>query len=228
MMTPTPHDALFRALVADPGRAQALLRDHLPVGIAKRLADKPPKIVEGTFVDETLRGSQSDLLMEVETKSGNPAFVHVLVEHKSAPDPGVALQLAGYMIRIWKRHARGRASRLRALLPIIPMVFHSGTDRWHVPAGLAEMIDGDDPELVVLPGERYILRQLAEMPPEALSRNPQLQAGLVTLTKRAITFLRLVMEEPGPHVALQTESGSHGHTLSGVALHFGTGNLRGR
>ena len=205
-VTPTPHDALFRAFVADPGRAQALLRDHLPNEIAGRLADRPPKILDGSFVDEALRGSQSDLLMEVETAAGQPAFVYALVEAKSTPDPGVVLQLAGYMIRIWQRHAQDKAERLRSLPPILPLVLYSGQSRWTVPDGLAGMIAGDDPELVFLPGERFIFRWLTEMAPEALSSDTLLRAGFVTLTQRALEFLRLVVEALANSPALQKQT----------------------
>ncbi len=58
-----PHDTLFRALLSNPGRARDFLRDHLPNTIAGQLADAPPGIVEGSFVDEALAGSQSDLLL---------------------------------------------------------------------------------------------------------------------------------------------------------------------
>ena len=101
----TPHDSLFRALVSDPERAAALVRDHLPGRIAGLLADSMPVPVDGSFVDEALRGSQSDMLFEVELASGDPAFVYVLAEHKSHADPGTPLQLARYMLRIWERHA---------------------------------------------------------------------------------------------------------------------------
>jgi len=192
-MTPTPHDALFRALTADPVRARALLRDHMPNDIAGRLADTPPRIIEGTFVDEALRGSQSDLLMEVETETGNLAFLYVLVEHKSTPDPGVVLQVASYMIRIWQRHAQGRAERFRALPPIIPLVGYSGSAPWTVPTELSEMMATDDPALRFM-DLRVVLRQWARMSPEALSRDPELRAGLVTLTGQALEEPDLVAE----------------------------------
>ncbi len=72
----TPHDGLFRALVSDPGRAAALIRDHLPKRIVGLLADTPPVPLDGSFVDETLRGSQSDMLFKVKLASGDPAFVY--------------------------------------------------------------------------------------------------------------------------------------------------------
>ena len=51
-----------------------------------------------SFVDETLRGSQSDMLFKVELATGGPALVYVLAEHKSCADPGTPLQLAAYMV----------------------------------------------------------------------------------------------------------------------------------
>jgi len=203
--SPTPHDALFRAVLSDPARAHTFLRDHLPNGIAGQLADRPPRILDGSFVDEALLGSQSDLLMEVETAAGRPAFIYALLEHKSYPDPGTVLQLAGYMIRIWLRHAQGRAERLRNLPPIIPMVLYSGKSRWTVPDGLAETIAGDDPALVFLPGERFIFRWLTEMAPEELSSDAVVRAGFVTLTRRALTFLRRIVGALAENPVLQRQ-----------------------
>ena len=98
----TPHDELFRALVSDPGRAAALIRDHLPDRVVGLLTDAMPVPLDGSFVDEALRGSQSDMLFKVELASGGPAFVYVLAEHKSHADPGTPLQLAGCKMRYQK------------------------------------------------------------------------------------------------------------------------------
>ena len=159
--TPTPHDDLFRALLSDRERAGAFLRDHLPNEIAGHLQSDPPEIVEGSFIDEALRSTQSDVLLEVKTKSDDPAFVYVLAEHKSTPDIALPLQLAGYMVEIWKRYAGGRAGKLRALPPIIPIVCYHGAANWTVPDGIGAMIAGQGSDaLSVLPGESYILRNL--------------------------------------------------------------------
>lgn len=191
---PTPHDALFRALLSDPERARDFLRDHLPNDIAGQLADTLPEIIEGSFVDEALAGSQSDLLLKVRLATGRDAFVHVLAEHKSTPDPGLPLQLASYMVRIWKRHAWTSSAGIRALPPIIPLVVYHGADRWSVPDGLAGMIATDDAELTFLPGERYILRNLRELEIHALSRNAGLRAGFITMRQEALTHLAEIAE----------------------------------
>ena len=118
----------------------------------------------------------------------------MLVEHKSYPDPGTPLQLANYMLEIWKRHAQGRVDRLRALPPIIPVVFYHGAARWSVAEGLEAMIATDDPELLFLPGQRFILRVLSALPTEELSRDAALRAGLIALTRRAIEFVTRIVE----------------------------------
>ena len=180
---PNPHDKFFRALLSDPGFAHDFLRDHLPNSLTGQLTADPPEFVEGSFVDEALAGSQSDLLMKVRLASGDGAFLYVLGEHKSHPDPGLPLQLASYMVRIWKRHAGTSPKMLRSLPPIIPIVVYHGEADWTVPGTLREMIAADDPELAILPGSGYVLRNLRTMDLDALSRNPGLRAGFITMRK---------------------------------------------
>ncbi len=186
---PTPHDTLVRALLSDRERARDFLRDHLPDSVAGLMADTLPEVVEGSFVDEALAGSQSDLLMKVGLASGGSAFIYVLAEHRSAPDPGLPLQLASYMVRIWKRYAGTSAARLRALPPIVPVVVHHGKAGWTVPGSLRDMIAADDPGLAFLPGSGYILRNLRAMDIDALSRNAGLRAGFIALRREALDHL---------------------------------------
>ena len=193
--TSTPHDDLFRALLSDRQRAGAFLRDHLPNEIAGQLHSDPPEILDGSFIDEALRSTQSDVLLEVKTKSNDPAFVYVLAEHKSTPDIGLPLQLAGYMVEIWKRYAGGRAGKLRALPPIIPIVCYHGTANWTVPDGIASMIAGQGSEaLSFLPGERYILRNLSALDVDTLSLDPALKAGFIAMRREALKHLKALAE----------------------------------
>ncbi|MBF0424064.1 MAG: Rpn family recombination-promoting nuclease/putative transposase, partial [Magnetococcales bacterium] len=57
-----PHDRLFKALMSHPETAGALLSEYLPEEISALLAPLPPQFVEGSFVDEELRGYLSDRL----------------------------------------------------------------------------------------------------------------------------------------------------------------------
>ena len=72
----TPHDALFRALVANPARAGALLEEYLPQEVADLLdPDTQPEAVEGSFVDADAARTQCDALFtQVGTFPLAPSF----------------------------------------------------------------------------------------------------------------------------------------------------------
>ena len=56
------------------------------------------------------------------------------------------------------------------------------------------MIATDDPDLIFLPGERYILRELSALPVGELSSDAALRSGLIALTRRAMEFLEMMAE----------------------------------
>lgn len=60
-----PHDRLFRAVFSDAREAASLLQVALPDTVRNSFDWRTLTLVEGTFIDEDLRESQSDLLYEV-------------------------------------------------------------------------------------------------------------------------------------------------------------------
>jgi predicted transposase YdaD len=176
-----PHDKLFKVLTDDPRVAGALIRERLPADIAALLADQPPQPVEGGFIDEELQGSQSDRLFKVRTVGGEEAFLYVLVEHKSAPDPGLPLQLLGYMLRIWRRHAGRDPAKLRALPAIIPLVLYHGARTWNVPTAFRDLIAADEAVRRRHLDFSYVLTDLGRIDDDRLSQTATLRAGLLAL-----------------------------------------------
>ncbi len=176
-----PHDALFRALLEDPRRAAILLREQLPAPLAARLGPDAPRLLDGTYIDEHLRDTQSDRLYQVSLTGGQAALLYVLLEHKSAPDPGTPLQLLGYMVRIWIRYAAGRAARLRRLPPILPLVLYHGRQPWTVPTSILECIDTDPEVREWLRDLRYHVRDLGPIPYPERSADPAVRAALGAL-----------------------------------------------
>jgi hypothetical protein len=175
------HDALFRALLDDPRRAAILLREQLPAVLAARLTADAPRLLDGTYIDEHLRDTQSDRLYQVTLTGGKPALLYVLLEHKSAPDPGTPLQLLGYLARIWTRYAEGRAARLRRLPPILPLVLYHGRQPWNIPTSILECLDTDDEVRDWLRDLRYQVRDLGPMPYPKRSSDPAVRAALGAL-----------------------------------------------
>ena len=164
-MPTKPHDALFKKLLESEERAGAVLREYLPAEIVTRLAPDPPRLMEGTFVSEALRHSQADRLFEVKLTEGTPVLVYALLEHKSTPDKKTPLQLAGYMMDIWKRYTDEHPDQWDCLPVIIPMVFYHGASDWNVPLSLFDMMDDDTASGLTNRAMRYILCDIGKMAP---------------------------------------------------------------
>ena len=83
----------------------------------------------GSFVDEALRRSETDVLFEARHETGPPVYVYVLVEHQSTVDFWLRLRLLRYQVRIWERE-RAQRPRTRTVSPIVSVVLHHGPRPW--------------------------------------------------------------------------------------------------
>lgn len=135
-----PHDKLFRAVFGHAPEAAGLLRAHLPETLARDLQWSSLTLQDATFVDDELRGSESDLLFSVERTGGDqpPVWLYVLLEHQSKPSRWMPFRLLKYCCRIWDR-SRRTFPQERYLRPIIPVVFYQGRRRWRHAAQFAEL-----------------------------------------------------------------------------------------
>ena len=125
-----PHDRLFRAIFSDAGEAASLLQAALPDTIRGSFDWTTLTLVKGTFIDNDLRESQSDLLYQVRhTETGQPVSMYILFEHQSSPDPWLRLRLFRYCCRIWEADRRDDPERSE-LRPIVPVVFYQGARGW--------------------------------------------------------------------------------------------------
>ncbi len=179
----TPHDALFRLLVSDPGRVAVLLADYLPPEVAERLdLGRPPEHVEGTAVDGEGRSTQADAIFRVRTKDGGTARIYVLLEHKARSDLLAPLQLMRYILRLWTMEAESGGLPPGRLPLVIPMVFFNGPREWTAPLSIQEMIDAPEGlgHLARAFGS-YTLHDLPRIAPENLSRSPEVGGALLAM-----------------------------------------------
>ena len=134
-----PHDRLFRAVFSDAGEAASLLQAALPATVRGSFDWRTLNLVEGTFIDEALRESQSDLLYEVQhTGTGQPVSMYMLFEHQSSPDPWIRLRLLRYCCRIWEDDRRSNPDR-HELRPVVPVVFYQGERGWNYSTEFADL-----------------------------------------------------------------------------------------
>ena len=125
-----PHDKFYKAIFSRPEVAKDFVFRYLPPEITNLLDPDSITLTKDSFIDHALAEQFSDLLYMVNFKSGESAYLYLLFEHKSYPDPLVAFQLLRYMVRIWEKDIDNYPKQ--PLLIIIPMVFYHGKDEWNI------------------------------------------------------------------------------------------------
>jgi hypothetical protein len=170
-----PHDALFKRTFSEPEHAAAELRAVLPVELVSRIDFSTLTLCPGSYIDETLAGSQSDLLFSARL-SGKPALLYVLFEHQSSPDKLLPLRLLRYVVRILQRHVDEAKNAGDALpLPVVvPVVLHHGAAGWSVATRLEDLFDRQTVEEAGLaefiPRLSFVLDDLSHLTDDALER----------------------------------------------------------
>jgi hypothetical protein len=163
-VTPTPHDALVRAIFGQPQYAAEELRDVLPRGLLGELVLETLAPVEGSFIDEGLRESSADLLFTVGLRSGGAALVYVLFEHQSTLDERMPLRLLRYQTRIWERHAAEHPDEPK-LPPIVPLLLHHGPKPWPWQPSYSSVLAVDERQRAAFGGKllefEFVLDDLA-------------------------------------------------------------------
>ncbi len=176
--TLNPHDQFFKETLAQPGAATDFLRYYLPESFVRLIRPESAERIEDSFVDEELKEHFSDMLLRVRLKTRGEAFIYVLLEHKSSPDPWVALQLLRYLVRIWEKAQRDGEKKL----PIVfPVVFYHGRTKWRVSKEFSALFDfkGELKELRgYVPEFVYHLCDLAEFEDEELKGEFTFQAAM--------------------------------------------------
>ena len=132
-----PHDRFFKDALSRPAARRDFLQYYLPPAIAELLDVSSAELVKDSFVDGELQEHFSDLLCEVSLRAGGGAYVVVLFEHKSYPEPLIAFQVLRYMVRVWDYALRRRAR----LWPIFPVVVYHGQATWRVPLNLQSALE---------------------------------------------------------------------------------------
>ena len=134
-----PNDHFFKSIFASPANAAAFLQHHLPADITRLIPCQSVSIENSSLLDPALSNLHSDLLLRVPFSPSNDAFLIVLLEHQSAPDPRLPLRILRYILRVLERFSRD-ANSPRDLPPIIPFLVSQSDRPWSGPLTLRELL----------------------------------------------------------------------------------------
>ena len=178
-----PHDAFFRSAMARLDLARDFLARYLPAEVSAGLDLDGLEALRDSFVDDELADHFSDLLFQVPTRDGGDVQIAVLLEHKSYPEPQVALQLLRYMVRIWERASADGA-------PVLPVVFYHGRAAWRIEEELHRLIAPPAWMTPFVPQFRYHICDVGQLADEQLQGILELRAMLLTFKYIARDELR--------------------------------------
>ena len=125
-----PHDKFSKRTFSQLETARDFFRTYLPPRLAAAVDWSTLALEPGSFVDERLAGSSSDLLYRVRC-GDQPLLLYCLLEHQSTVDPDMPFRLLVYMVRIWERW-RGQGPGEQKAPGIVPVVLHQGGETWTV------------------------------------------------------------------------------------------------
>ena len=133
-----PHDRFFKESFSRIETARDFVRHYLPAEITALLKLETLEITKDSFVDKKLKERFSDLVYRVALKEGGSVYVYLLFEHKSHPEPEVALYLLSCMVQLWNQ--RLKQNLKPPLPPIIPMVVYHGQEKWTVSRAFQDLV----------------------------------------------------------------------------------------
>ncbi len=187
-MAYNPHDALVKRGFSEVENAAGELRVVLPASLVAAMDFATLKLEPGSFVDEELAQSHTDLLYSVELE-GREAFVYLLFEHQSTVDALMVFRLLCYACRIWERWLADHPGATR-LPAVIPVVLYHGVARWSAARRMHEMVSLP-PELLDavgrhVPEVEMVLDDLGELSFEQIR-----QRAMTAVARLVLVSLRL-------------------------------------
>ncbi len=142
MTTAKPdHDALYHRFFSDPAVVVQLLREFVAGPWLDGLDLDGLERLNTKFHADTGERRESDLVWRIPRRDGGDAYVMLLLEFQSTPDPWMALRMLVYAGLLWQQLVREqRLMPDGRLPPILPVVLYNGEPRWRAPVDLRDLI----------------------------------------------------------------------------------------
>ncbi|ATF50579.1 Rpn family recombination-promoting nuclease/putative transposase [Citrobacter freundii] len=156
----TPHDAVFRQMLMQKEIARDFLQIHLPKKFLNICNMDSLTLESGSFIEDDLRTSYSDILYSLQTKHGT-SYVYTLIEHQSKPDKFMAFRLMRYAIAAMQHHLDAGHKTLPLVVPIL--FYHGMESPWPFSLNWHHLFS--EPELAkILYSHEFTLVDLTTMP----------------------------------------------------------------
>ncbi len=154
------HDALYHRFFGDPAIVAQLLREFVAGPWLDGLDLDRMERLNTKLHAETGERREGDLVWRIPRREGGDAYVMLLLEFQSRPDPWMALRMLVYAGLLWQQLVREqRLMPDGRLPPIRPIVLYNGDPRWRAAVDLRDLVGLPEasPMWPWQPGLRYHL-----------------------------------------------------------------------
>ena len=131
-------DKFFKKALQHKAVAQDFFRHHLPTALCSQLDFDSLQFENASFIDDEHYKKEVDVLFRA-LLSGRPAYLFLLAEHQSQPDPWMAYRLMVYVVRVMEFHRKRYPQKK---LPLVyPLVLYTGERRWVDSVDVRDLLD---------------------------------------------------------------------------------------
>jgi hypothetical protein len=135
------HDALYHRFFSEPAMVAQLLREFAAGPWLDGLDLEGLERLNTKFHADSGERREGDLVWRIPRRDGGDAYVMLLLEFQSTPDPWMALRLLVYAGLLWQHLVREqRLLPDGRLPPILPIVLYNGDARWRAAVDLRALI----------------------------------------------------------------------------------------
>ena len=131
-----PHDVTFKKLFSNIEIAKDIIEKNLPQEILQDLEINTLEKLEGSFINEKLKETFTDIIYKVKIKN-KETYIALLLEHKSYKDRLTIFQVSRYIIDLWSKIIESGKKELPAVIPIV--IYHSKS-KWDYKTDTRELI----------------------------------------------------------------------------------------
>ncbi|MFP4395355.1 MAG: Rpn family recombination-promoting nuclease/putative transposase [Anaerolineales bacterium] len=174
-----PHDRFFKESFSRQEVARDFARHYLPADVVTQLDLSVLNLVKDSFVDPELQEHFADLLYQTCLQDGEEAYLYLLFEHKSYPEPWIAFQLLRYLVRIWEQTIK--QGPVDHLPPIVPIVVYHGVREWRIDQRFQGLFVERPALMRYIPDFRYQLCDLSDYSDEEIIGETLLRVTLLVM-----------------------------------------------
>ncbi len=199
-------DSAAKLIFGNNRLCSQFLRDYSEIELLKDVKEEDIEDMTTRYIPMFTEERDSDVVKKVHLKNGEFAYMIALIEHKSAVDYNVTMQLLRYMVYIWEDYEKEQdrlhkgISKTRDFRypPILPIVYYEWTDKWTSAIDFKERIFLNDVFEEFIPDYRYKLIKLESYSDDDLiGQNDEISfVMLIDRLKDNYEFHRLMSDLP--------------------------------